>query len=199
MTTSPTSPVPISDRVGTFPGMSLELADLDDTTRKHMLAEMERDIQADDLYVGKYLSKAGEIEYPKLLQKAIESGNDDSLAAELTSPGLFKSHYQRRKPSGGFTNAKVPYTANQTLAEGEFNRFYLRGLCLRLLDTGKGKVEIYRARESSNPRTESEAMIGRQLEPGALLEDLRANVGFDTALGLPPGPNSGLSGRIAPA
>jgi hypothetical protein len=189
----------MSCQLSIFPGMSLELADLNDATRKHMLAELERDIQTDKLYLGKYLSEAGETGYPKLLQEAIESGTDDSLAVALTAPGLFKSHYQRKKPSGGFTSAKVPHTANLTLAEGEFNRFYLRGLCLRLLENGSGKVEIYRARESSNPRAESEALIGRHLEPAALLEDLRANTGVDTALGLPPGPNSGLSGRIPSA
>jgi hypothetical protein len=39
-------------------------------------------------------------------------------------------------------------------------------------------------------------MIGRRLNAQALLGDLRKHVGVDTALGLPPGPNSGLSGRL---
>src|SRR6266851_5569734 len=33
-------------------------------------------------------------------------------------------------------------------------------------------------------------------DPKALLTDLRSNPGVDTALGLPPGPNSGLSARL---
>jgi hypothetical protein len=176
--------------------MGLDFADLDDATRQHMLAELERDLSTDNLYLGKYLSAAGETKYPKLLREAIESGTDDSLAAALTAPGLFKSHYEKKKPSGGFTNAKVPHTANRTLAEGEFNRLYLRGICLRALAEGTDSIEIYRARASSNPRAESEAMIGTRLNATALLNDLRANTGVDLALGLPPGPNSGLSGRV---
>lgn len=176
--------------------MGLNFADLDDATRQHMLAELERDLKTDNLYLGKYLSAAGETEYPKLLREAIESGTDDSLAAALTAPGLFKSHYEKKKPSGGFTNAKVPHTANRTLAEGEFNRFYLRGICLRALAEGTNSIEIYRARASSNPRTESEEMIGTRLNATVLLNDLRVNTGVDLALGLPPGPNSGLSGRV---
>lgn len=177
--------------------MGLELADLDDTTRQHMLTELEHDLQTNNLYFGKFLTDAGRQQYPSLLREAIESGSDDSLAEALSAPGILVTHHQRRKPSGGFTEAKVPKTAPVTLAEGEFNRFYLRGLCARAMATGQ-KIEIYRARTSSQPRPKSEALIGSQLDPADLLDDLRANTGVDTALGLPPGPNSGLSGRIAP-
>lgn len=91
---------------------------------------------------------------------------------------------------------KVPINAPQRLAEGEFNRFYIRGLCLRALDEGKSTVVVYRARHSSSPRLESEELIGSAFDAKALLEDLRESPGVDTALGLPPGPNSGLSARL---
>jgi hypothetical protein len=175
--------------------MGLELADLDETTRQHMLTELEHDLQTNNLYFGKFLSDAGKKQYPTLLRDAIENGTDDSLAAALDAPGMFLSHHQRKTKSG-VTTAKVPYTANKTLDEGEFNRFYLRGLCARAMATNQ-KIEIYRARASSQPRSESEELIGSQLDPGDLLEDLRTNTGVDTALGLPPRPNSGLSGRIS--
>jgi hypothetical protein len=177
--------------------MGLQLFDLDEATRQFAIDEVDRDLVASDLYMGKYLSQAGEAAYPELLKAALRGGSDETLAVALSTPGMFKSHYDRRKPSGGFTEARVPHTANQTLAEGELNRFYLRGLCRRAVDEGKGqKIEVYRARESSKPRAVSEAMIGSQFDPVQLLEDLRLNAGVDTALGLPPGPNSGLSGRL---
>jgi hypothetical protein len=176
--------------------MALNLVDLDDVTRPYMLSELDRDLAEDKLYVGKYLSQVGIEKYPVLLREAIERGTDESLADALSAPGMFMSHYQRRKQSGGFSQAKVPYTANKTLAEGEFNRFYLRGLCKRAIDK-KVHIEVYRARESSNPRPESQSLIGANLDPATLLEDLRENTGVDTALGLPPGPNSGLSGRMS--
>lgn len=147
-----------------------------------MVAELEHDLSAKSLYVGKYLSDHGLERYPSLLREALESGTDESLAAALSEPDLFLATYEKRKPSGGYTVAKVPYTAPTTLAEGEFNRFYLRGLCQRVLAAGGGEVEIYRARASSNPRAESEAMSGRCLDAQALLSDLREHIGVDTAL-----------------
>ena len=58
------------------------------------------------------------------------------------------------------------------------------------------KIQIYRARESSNPRQESIKLIGIEVNPEKLLADLRTNIGVDTVLGLPAGPNSGLSGKL---
>ena len=89
----------------------------------------------------------------------------------------------------------VPANAASTLAEGEFNRFYLRGIASRGVDENR-QIEVYRGRPSSTPRRESEALLGQHLVAGALLTDLREHIGVDSALGLPPGPNSGLTGRL---
>ncbi|BBI63173.1 hypothetical protein HSBAA_44790 [Vreelandella sulfidaeris] len=48
-----------------------------------------------------------------------------------------RSHEERKKPKGGTTIAKIPVTANETLAEGEFNRFYARGFCQRAIKEKK--------------------------------------------------------------
>jgi len=162
-----------------------------------MLAELELDVAEEKLYLSKYLSLTGRAAYPLLLGEAIEDGDDDSLAAALRAAGVFVDTYEKRKPKGGYTTATVPHTAPETLAEGEFNRFYLRGVCRRLIAAGSGSVEVYRARASAVPRAESEAMIGTLLDPQTLLGDLRDNTFVDNALHLPPGPNSGLSGRMA--
>jgi hypothetical protein len=83
--------------------------------------------------------------------------------------------------------------AHEMLAEGEFNRFYIRGLCVRALADGIDEVVVYRAKAVQNARSESEGKIGQRVSADALLVDLRLHKGVDTALGLPPGPNSGLS------
>jgi hypothetical protein len=177
--------------------MGLRLDGLDDQTREFMLAELDHDLETNSLYLGKFLTDLGRDRYPTLLREAVERGTDESLSAALQAPGLFLATYEKRKPNGGVTIAKVPYTAHVTLAEGEFNRFYLRGLCRRIIAEEGRNVEIYRARASVDPRAESEALVGELLDAATLLVDLRANVGVDTALRLPPGPNSGLSGRLA--
>ncbi len=174
----------------------LTLVNLDDDTRRSMLAELEHDQSAGKLYLSKRLSDAGRRDYPALLRQALESHNDDWLAAQLRSSGRMaeRETYQR---AGGTHERAVPVNAAETLAEGEFNRFYLRGLARRVIEEGKGRLVVYRAKPVSQPRAESELLIGAPVDPAALLADLRENVGVDGALKLPPGPNSGLSAKLA--
>ena len=142
------------------------------------------------------MSPEGSADYPNLLRSADAHGNDGSLASELHVAGRMNATEQRKKPKGGFTTAQVPVTAPETLAEGEFNRFYIRGLCKRATLEGVLALVVYRAKPVDNPRPESQALIGRQVSVSQLLSDLRQNIGIDTALGLPAGPNSGLSVRL---
>src|SRR6185503_10083976 len=88
---------------------------------------------------------------------------------------------------------RIPEDAHITLAQGEFNRFYIRGMCLRALEDGAEYLLICRVKQVGNPRPDSDFKIGEQIPPQLLLADLRTNVGIDTAFGLPAGPNSGLS------
>lgn len=176
--------------------MSLNLVNLDKQTRQYMLEELELDLASDRLYYGKFLTEVGKGEYELFLREAIQSGNDVSLTKELSAPGIMKEKYERRKPKGGFTYADVPVTAAETLAEGEFNRFYARGLCRRATAKGISEVEVYRAKLVRDPRPESQTLIGKRISAARLLEDLRTNVRVDTVLGVPAGPNSGLSVRL---
>jgi hypothetical protein len=90
----------------------------------------------------------------------------------------------------------VPYTAAETLAEGEFNRLYARGLCIRAIRENITEVEVYRGKTVMHPRSESEFLIGRRFSPTELLNDLRNSKGVEPALGIPPGPNSGITIKI---
>jgi hypothetical protein len=174
----------------------LHLVNLDERTRRHMLLEVESDIAGGSLYLSPRLSPHGRQEYPELLRQAVVGYDDVWLAAKLRSENRINFEEQRRKPKGGYSMVRVPVTAPDTLAEGEFNRFYVRGLCLRAMEDGHSELVIYRAKEVMTPRHESEAMIGARLNVISLLQDIRTHVGLDTALKLPPGPNSGLSVRL---
>jgi hypothetical protein len=160
-----------------------------------MAAEISFDEQRNALYLSRRFTPAGAAAYPSILRGAVATGGDADLAAKLRMHGCFAPTETREK-AGKVTVAKVPTTAPDTFAEGEFNRFYLRAICLAAIADGIDHVVVYRARHSENPRRESEAMIGTKLDPHKLLEDLRNNVGWDTYLGLPPGPNSGLSAKL---
>jgi hypothetical protein len=175
--------------------MPLDFRNLDARTRLLMLEEIEMDSQDEKIYLSSYLSEVGKADWTSLLRSAAETGNDGSFGKELQKNGRINKTAQRRKPKGGYITVNVPVTAHETLSEGEFNRFYIRGLCRRAIEDKIPRVMVYRAKAVANPRPESEQKIGAQIDPAILLADLRQNVGVETASGF-PGPNSGLSIKL---
>lgn len=169
--------------------MGLSFLNLDETTRQFMLQEMQLDQETTKLYISSRLSDIGKQRYPQLLKTALEHSNDDWLAEQIQP--LLNSHETR-----GERLVKVANNAHITLAEGEFNRFYVRGLCRRAIEAQVSEVTVYRAKYVENPRSESEAKIGSRVDPKRLLDDVRNSPGIETALGVPPGPNSGLSVKL---
>lgn len=171
--------------------MPLNYENLDVTTRKFMQEEIKNDTAKGVLYISNRLNEQGKTLWPSLLLEAAKSGNDASLASKLRSERALKTTELRQEKS-----VAVPVTAADTLSEGEFNRYYARGVCLHAISNGSSEVTAYRARTSGSPRASSEAKIGHKYNAKKLLEDLRAHPGVDTALGLPNGPNSGLSVKL---
>ena len=174
----------------------LKLLNLDGKTRRFMLEEVDSDIKNGTLYVSPRLSNTGQQNYVALLKEAIQSHDDAWLADQLRNHGRMNRTLQRAKPTGGYSTVAMPANAPETLAEGEFNRFYARALCRVAEEEGVPDLIIYRAKEVKNPRPESVRKIGTTINARALLDDLRAHPGMETALGLPPGANSGLSVRL---
>ncbi len=174
--------------------MGLRYENLDPQTREYMLQEVERDLSTQSLYLSPRLNEDGMQNYAVLLKEAIQAHDDDWLARELRVRGYLKATERRKKPKGGWTAAKVPVTAPGILAEGEFNRFYVRGLCARAIE--EVEVVVYRGKKVARPRAKSQAMLGKRLPARKLLEDLRQAHEVEPALGMPPGPNSGLTVRM---
>lgn len=177
--------------------MALYFENLDERTRQLMLAEMDYDIAHNQLHISPLLSGQGQRDYPNLLREALEIGNDRTLAEALRAHRRLIRTLPRRKPTGGYSIASAPENAAQVLAEGEFNRYYIRALARRALEDDIQELIVYRARPVQNPRPESEARVETTVSPAELLEDLRAHPGDEPPrLGVPSGPNSGLSVRL---
>lgn len=168
---------------------------LDPATRQLMIEELKLDLAAGRAYISPRLSPAGQVGYVGALEQAMASGTEQTLGQLITDGGFLNARETSRSKTGKTFEKDVPRNAHETLAEGEFNRYYLRALCLRAIKDGV-TLEVYRAKAVANPRPESEAKLGVEVDPAALLADLRNNAGIDTFLKLPPGPNSGLSARI---
>lgn len=85
----------------------------------------------------------------------------------------------------------VPVTAAQTLAEAQFNMYYMRALARRAIDGNKNLL-VYRAKEVEIPREQSERMIGTHIDPTLVLRVLRETKGVEPSTNIPL-PNSGLT------
>jgi hypothetical protein len=178
--------------------MALYLENLDDRTRGLMLDEMEHDISNNQLHISPFLSGQGQRDYASLLRDAIQNGTDETLAQNLREHRRIVRTQPRRQPkAGGYSIAATPENAAEVLAESEFNRYYIRGLARRAIEDGITDLIVYRAKPVQNPRPESEARVETSLSPQELLEDLRSHPGDEPpTLGVPSGPNSGLSVRL---
>lgn len=108
-----------------------------------------------------------------LLLEAAKGHNAHWLAYQLETRGLIKELEGSRTPSGGYTIKHVPHTAAETLAEGQFNRYYVLGVCRRALTEEKTHVVVYRAKQVYAPRQESEYLIGQSRDPSDLIDQLR--------------------------
>ena len=126
--------------------------------------------------------------------EAATSGTDVTLEAALEANRCFLSHTQRRKPKGGYTMVAVPITAAQTLAESQFNMYYMRALARRAIDNSRSLV-VYRAKHVEVPRSESERMIGVTLDAQAVLTALRETKGVNSPTNIPL-PNTGITVRL---
>jgi hypothetical protein len=174
--------------------MGINYENLDDTTRNYSLEE----IQMGGHYISPRLTEEGQAAWPSLLEEAHKSHNDDWIAKEILSRGYMRSHEKyKRQGVERVREINKPHAAQQ-LAEGEFNRYYIRGLCLRAKAAGKDSLIVYRGKHVSNPRPESEIKIGTSVPVDALLAMLRSNdfVSIDECIGVPSGPNSGLTCKL---
>ncbi len=157
--------------------------------RDLMLEEVEFDISNNNIYLSAYMSpndSSVKEEYIKLLKEMIEKGSVGEFEQRV-SPMLSSHSFNR----GG--RAKGP-DSHIIFANGEFNRYYIRGVCKKVM-ASNGGIIIYRAKESDVHRYESDAKIGMEPDPSILLEDLRGHQGMSTELGIAL-PNSGLSVNV---
>ncbi|MCK4307968.1 hypothetical protein KAW50_07080 [candidate division WOR-3 bacterium] len=171
------------------------LMNLDDTTRKFMIEEIELANNTSNIYFSKRFNERGKSEWVSLLTEAARFHNEHWLAYQLEMQGMMKGIEGSRTPSGGYTTKHVPNTATETMAEGQFNRFYIMALCRRAQTEDGTNLVVYRAKERTEHRLESDSMIGSlDILPYQLLAELRS---VQSSLGHSLlKPNSGLSVRL---
>ena len=174
--------------------MPLQYQNLDPTTRRYAIAELDDDLKSGAFHASERLRPTAVAEYQRLLRESIRYYDD--LWLEQHASDLLVDFETRQTRSGGQTTAKIPEMASRMLAEGDFNRYYMRGVAMRAIEEGRQIVEVYRARLSLEPRPDSAEAEGQRLQAREVLDYLRG------AIDTPPGdvrlgrPNSGLSVRL---
>ncbi len=174
--------------------MPLQYENLDPTTRRYALVELESDIEAGRFHIPSRLQPGTSDQYEAMLRDAIRYYDDRWLEDHVAE--IVVEVESRRTRSGGQTIARVPVMAARILAEGDFNKYYMRGLCARAIDEERTVVEVYRARLSMEPRAESQELEGRRIDAKELLAQLRGVADRDSEAPLLGRSNSGLSVRL---
>lgn len=174
--------------------MPLQYENLDPTTRRYALAELDRDIANGAFHISDRIRPTAAQEYQHFLREALRY-YDDRWLEEHASDLLVESE-ERRTRSGGTTTARVPQMAARMLAEGDLNRYYMRGVALRAIEEGRQVLEVYRARLSLEPRPESAELEGTRVPAAEVLDHLRGPFSADPGVGALGRTNSGLSVRL---
>lgn len=167
---------------------------LDDKTRSFMLEAINQAEKSGNIYFSARFNEKGKKVWIALLKQAALEHNEHWLAYKIEENQLFIHLEGAQKPLGGYTVKHVPHTAAETFAEGQFNRFYILGLCKLAKSNGISQLIVYRAKESKNPRQESESIIDSSISIDEIESQLISNqASFKSKL---VQPNSGISMRL---
>jgi len=171
--------------------MKYNFLDLNKEIRNLMKEEVILDLDKGILSKSTRFSDEGNSRYSDILLKNIGNGDEETLGSELV--GLFNPKEISHDKKGDRIEKNIPLDANETLANTEFNRFYMRSLCVFALKNNKN-LEIYRAKESLNHRVESDSLLGSKIENiKEALTTLRDDKKYYNFIAKP---NSGLSLKL---
>lgn len=174
--------------------MKFNFTHLDEHTRKLMMDEIARATVNGQIYFSARFNAIGSKKWVAWLTEAAEFHDEHWLAYQIQSSGGMKDFEERAMPRGEYSKVHVPYSAAETMAEGQFNRFYIAGVCRRALEASQSQVRIYRACHRDEPRPESQALEGMMTDAQTLLEQVRnKQASFGCAM---LKPNSGLSVQL---
>lgn len=121
--------------------------ELDQETRRWMLVEHKAEEESAP-YRSPNLSPLGRERFRAIMEEAIRNGTEDSLAKALEPREMWTEF--EASPLGGIRRTE-PARAAKTLARMEFNTWYVRGLCRRLMEEGERLVQVYRAEAADAP------------------------------------------------
>jgi len=165
--------------------------ELDDVTRAFMLKEFDAEWDRGNPFLPKSITETGKAAFRSIMTEAIKNGNEITLTQDLAKPDYWQSHYLRRDGTPVSIN---PQKKAEMVARTEFNTWYVRGLCKRLMEEGIKECQVYRADSAYQPRGECLAYEGRNYPVELLYAGHRARYWPEEtanreAFSIPVGPN----------
>lgn len=109
------------------------------------------------------LVTTGYKQWVSLLKDAAREYDEHWLTYQFEAQCLIKEFEGLMMPSGGYTIKYVTDTAAEKMAEGQFNRFYILGLCKRARAENISNLKIFWAKQNTPPRRKSENLIGSRI------------------------------------
>jgi hypothetical protein len=168
--------------------------ELDDMTRRSMLEEFraEQASSSPPPFRPANLTPEGGAVFAEIMQRALLGGDEQTLAYELAQPSYWNTvTMAMRKGKLVPVHHKVSDLA-RTLADNEFNTWYVRGLSRRLMDEGVEECEVYRAGPAYQRRVECTDLEGRRFSVREIYAGHRAKyhpVDNPSAFSIPVGVN----------
>lgn len=174
----------------------------DPGVRAHMVNEWQRELdvltrnysRAAWPY-GRALNDHGLAVFLQFVPEALAHWDDEWLYSRIDDATFWQSQTSRTAASGKVYVARTNvHSAARTLAQGEFNTAYVRGLSAALLEQGVEACTVYRAGQAAEPRlTYCTALEGHQVPVQVIYDFHRANYfpspGNPASRPIPSGPN----------
>lgn len=152
--------------------MGLNYTQLNESVRRFMMQEFEQGGH----YISPRLNEGGRARWIGLLKDALQYHTDVWLERELVRRNCFvATEFLKTNMGKTVTRAINREQLARVLAEGEYNRFYLRGLCLAAKSRGYKHLIVTEGRIIPNALPSARKSVGTAVEVGALLNTLRNN------------------------
>lgn len=173
--------------------MGMRFEELDKITRRFMLQAFEAEESTSTPYRSRALSQLGRDAFPEIMRGALKSGTEETLQEALAVPQNWKVRetYVR---AGVLRERKINIAqASERLALTEFNTWYVRGLCLRLIEEGINHCQAYRGADPKWEPAECAEHEGHVFPVAEVLRGHRARYwpepGDHQTTSIPFGPN----------
>lgn len=161
--------------------------DLNQEIRNYMLEAILEADETGNIYVSTIFTEDAKKNWVSLLKEAAQKHDEDWLANELNT----RKSFLAKNPK---TGRDTPWNAAQTLAFGQFKRFYILGLCTFAKKKSYSHIKVYRAMETEHHREESDELIGKSILIDDIEKQLKdVNEVFSNIF---TKPNSGLCAKL---